>query len=194
MARLLHMIHHVCSRHRDGSLVVAALAAMLVGGCVGLVGCIVSPSIEARDDPNLPPRIKPLLPDEKSSVERVTREKYNSGEVELAAELFDANNEMELHYLFLSDERGILEQLRTGGAVEEFGAEYYFGRAELSLEFPCGGEVNIPGSEVVTLYVSDRAFLATSPNPQDVLEEEGAWLVSYSWTLRYEAGLCESES
>lgn len=194
MARLLHMIHHTRRRRDDVSLVAAVIAAMIAGGCVGLAGCIISPSIESRDEPNLPPRIKPLLPDEKSSVERVTREKYSNGEVVLAAELFDANNEMELHYLFLSDERGILEQLRTGGAVEEFGAEFYFGRAELNLEFPCGGEVNIPGTEVVMLYVSDRAFLATSPNPQDIVEEEGAWLVSYSWTLRYEAGLCEPES
>ncbi|MFP4598285.1 MAG: hypothetical protein ACLFVJ_08535 [Persicimonas sp.] len=161
-------------------------------GLLLVAGCILSPPIEPRDEPNLSPRIQPFLPDDKSAVVPITRESLQRDpEVQLAANLYDANNEPELFYLFLSDEEGIIAQSETGGAVGELGAEFFFGPVDYTFA-PCDLEISAPGTEVITLYVSDRRFQSLSPVPREITEAEGALTVAYSWTLKYEAGICDS--
>lgn len=158
---------------------------------VASTGCLVSPPIEPRDEPNLSPRIRPYLPDETSTSIDVTRESYPDGEVTLAAELYDGNDEVELSYLLVSDQRGILEQSRTGPSVEETNGEFAFDDVVYSFE-PCGEPVGVPGTEVISLYVADRGFQSVSPDPRDIVPVQGALMVTFSWTLFYEAGLCDA--
>jgi hypothetical protein len=167
----------------------------ILGAATLIGGCILSPPIEPYDEPNLGPRIQPIRPDSKSAVVSVTRESYveNGRIITLSAALYDPNEEPELHYLFLSNERGELLNSRNPRPSQESDAgEYFFGQVELEFD-PCAEvQLTIPGTETVTLYVSDRGFFTTSPDPTQIEEVEGAILVAYSWTLKYEAGICDS--
>lgn len=190
MACLLQTESPRVERRRRAHVVGVVFIGVLVGAIL-FSGCMLSPPIEPREEPNLSPRIRPFRPDEKSAVLRVTREMIEEDrEVVLEAELFDPNNESQLHYLFLSDEQNVLVQSDTGAAVEEIGAEFYFGSVQVRFD-PCANEVSIPGAEVVTLYVSDRGFQSISPDPNQIVEAEGALMVAYSWTLKYDAGICD---
>lgn len=167
---------------------------MMLGICLAAIcvtGCLASPPIEPRDEPNVPPMIQPYLPDETSTSIDVTRESFPDGEVTLAAELFDGNDETDLHYLLMSDERNFFDESRTGPSVEESDDLYAFGDVSYSFE-PCSEQVDIPGTEVITLYVSDRGFQSTSSDPRDIVPVEGGLMVTYSWTLNYEAGFCDT--
>jgi hypothetical protein len=157
-------------------------------------GCLLSPPIEPYDEPNLGPRIQPLLPDQRSAVQDVSREylEKNEGVVALSANLYDPNDEPELFYLFLSDVRGDLFDSRNPMQYRD-GDEYFFGQVEIDLD-PCSDVVTVPGTETVTLYVSDRGFYTTSSDPTEIVEVDGAIMVAYSWTLKYEAGLCDAAS
>lgn len=132
----------------------------------------------------------PLPPYEKMPVIQVTRENFID-EIDLSAALYDGNDHLELRYLFLSDERGD-PRVSSAPLNGKRGDEYYFGIVKLSVN-PCTGDVAIPGTEVITLYVSDRGFFATSPNPQEIVPVEGSIMVAYSWTLKYEAGICDPD-
>lgn len=178
------VLHPITRRPRAGLLLGAGLAIGL------LAGCLMSPDIEPRDEPDLSPRIMPLPPYEKVPVIQVTRENFID-EIDLSAALYDGNDHRELRYLFLSDERGdprVASALLNG----KRGDEYYFGTVKLSVN-PCTGDITIPGTEVITLFVSDRGFFATSPNPQEIVPAEGSIMVAYSWTLKYEAGICDPD-
>ncbi|WP_133621809.1 hypothetical protein [Bradymonas sediminis] len=153
-------------------------------------GCVMSPDIEPRDEPDFSPRIAPLPPYEKTPVIEVTRENFID-EIDLSAALYDGNDHRELRYLFLSDERGD-PTVASAPLNGKRGDEYYFGTVKLSVN-PCTGDVTIPGTEVITLYVSDRGFFAISPNPEDIVAVEGSIMVAYSWTLKYEAGICDTD-
>lgn len=166
----------------------ATLAALAL--VVFPAGCIFSPDIEERHEPQLSPRIKPLPPYDKAPVIHVTRENFID-EITLRAELFDGNPHVDLRYIFLSDERG---DPRVAGAPRgaKRGDEYSFGEVELAIN-PCTGDVSVPGTEVITLFVSDLGFFSISPNPEQIVPADGAIMVAYSWTLKYEAGLCDPE-
>jgi hypothetical protein len=150
--------------------------------------CILSPDIEPREEPDLAPRIEPLPPYEKMPVIEVTRETFFDT-VYLSADLFDGNPHEELSYLFLSDERGD-PRLARAQLNGKRGDEYYFGVVGFSVN-PCTGEVAIPGTEVISLFVADRGFTSTSPIPEEIVANDGAIMVAYSWTLKYEAGICD---
>jgi hypothetical protein len=178
-----------------GSSSALVCQAVLVCLALSASGCILSPPIEPYDEANLGPRIQPIRPDPKSAVKNVTREFYEESSflITLSASLYDPNPEPELHYLFWSDERGELLSSRNPRPTQEADRdEYYFGQVELEFD-PCTEvQLSIPGSETITLYVSDRGFYTTSPDPTQIEVVEGAILVAYSWTLKYEAGICDS--
>ncbi len=179
MAHLLHIVDAEPSR--PWRLVFVGLAA-----CLALSGssCILTPPISKRVQHNLSPRIKPL-PSYKNVIE-VTRESV--GTIDLRADLFDGNDEPELRYLFLSSERG--NQRESSAPLQgKKDDEYYFGEVDMTVD-PCNGAVTIPGTEVITLYVSDKGFYSTSPDPQEIVPVDGSIMVAYSWTLKYEAGIC----
>lgn len=176
--------YHLSRRAGLGILLGVGLAVLMQ------TSCILSPDIEPRDEPDLSPRIEPLQPYDKTPVIQVTRENFLD-EIELSAALFDGNDHRELTYLFLSDERGD-PRVASAPLNEKRGDEYYFGNVRLSVN-PCTGDISIPGTEVITLFVSDRGFSATSPNPQEIVAAEGSIMVAYSWTLKYEAGICDPE-
>lgn len=184
---MAHIVHktYTPARPRSGLRAMSAFAPL---GLLWLSACILSPDIEERVEPALAPRIKPLPPYDKNPVIRVTRDNFIE-EVTLRAELFDPNPHQDLRYIFLSDERG---DPRVSGAPreEKRGDEYSFGEVQLSVN-PCTGGVSIPGTEVITLFVSDAGFFSISPNPEEIVPSEDAIMVAYSWTLKYEAGICE---
>ena len=194
MARLLQTLNMV-RELKSGSWSVLVVQAVLFCLAALISGCILSPPIEPYDEANLGPRIQPVRPDSQSAVKSVTREFYEESAfvITLSANLYDPNPEPELHYLFWSDERGELLSSRNPRPTQDADLdEYYFGQVELEFD-PCTEvQLSIPGTETITLYVSDRGFYTTSPDPTQIEVVEGAILVAYSWTLKYEAGICDS--
>lgn len=162
----------------------SAMAAACLLVLSTAASCLLSPPIETRQEANLPPLIQPQS---KNATISVTREKATS-QVTVSAELFDPNEEPRLFYLFLSDEQGNLltSQKLARAAVDDM---LFYGSVSLTVD-PCTSGVPVPGTEVITLYVSDRSFQTTSSNPDDIVIADGAFLVAYSWTLRYEDGIC----
>ncbi|QDG54593.1 hypothetical protein FIV42_28760 [Persicimonas caeni] len=157
-----------------------------------LSGCILSPPIEPRDEPNYSPRIGPLWPNGIDPYVRVTRDQFANGSIELRAKLFDGNDESELHFLLVSDHDGIIENaiaLPAACSSEDDADEYCYGVVDHTVN-PCDSGVTIPGTEVITLVVSDRPFRTISPLLSMIEEAPDAIMVTYSWTLNYEAGFC----
>src|SRR5690554_2263847 len=178
------VLHQIPRRRLSGILLGLGLAVWMP------TGCLMSSDIEPRDESAISPRLMPLTPYVKVLVIQVTREDFID-EIDLSAALYDGNDHRELRYLFRSDERGDPRVARAPLNGKR-GDEYDFGAVKLSVN-PCTGDITIPGTEVITLFVSDRGFFATSPNPQEIVPVEGSIMVAYSWTLKYEAGICDPD-
>lgn len=114
----------------------------------------------------------------------------------MRAELFDGNDESELHFLLVSDHDGIIENaiaLPAACSGDEDADEYCYGVVDHTVN-PCDSGVTIPGTEVITLVVSDRPFRTISPLLSMIEEAPDAIMVTYSWTLNYEARYCPSDN
>lgn len=189
---MAHLLHNLIGRTgRTGRLSASALAVVLV---VSASACVMSPPIEPRANTNVSPRIDPQVPWDRPVIE-VTREELAkaNGQIELSAALYDGDHEPELRYLFLSDISGNPTAARAPFEQKqdpEEGDEYRYQTVKRTV-FPCNGDASIPGTEVITLFVSDRGFDSISPDPAEIIPAEGGIMVAYSWTLRYEADICD---
>lgn len=161
---------------------VAYFVLLLLGA-----GCLGAPLSEEPADVNLPPYIAPdfLTPEE--DILRIE----SAQSVFLAVEtLLDPNPEEALHYAFIGERSGLIEQAtapRQHSSELYRGTFYFFDRVEAEID-PCGERLRNHDDETIRLFVADRPFSRVTSAGVEV--EEGGYLISHRWTLRFRAQLC----
>lgn len=111
--------------------------------------------------------------------------------IDLSVEtLLDANSADDLHYVFIGERSGVIEQATaTRKPIDDRYRDhfYQFDRAEIAID-PCSERLRGHNDELIRLFVADRPFARVSD--AGVERSDDAFLVSHRWLLRFRSQLC----
>ena len=136
---------------------------------------------------NLPPHIDQQFLTPAEDVVRVE----TSDPVVLGVEsLLDPNPEEGLHYAFIGDRSGIIEQAQASRQPTDDRYQelfFLFDRVEISID-PCAERLRDRDDELIRLFVSDRPFARVTESGAE--NSEDGHLVSHRWLLRFRPQIC----
>ena len=160
---------------------------VLAAGLIGATAC--GPVEPEPPEPNRAPYIPPdrVRPDRRL----VDVDTLNGGVVELeVTELLDPNDENQLFYAWIGDQRGI-QRVGNVDSVDTTrinGDSYHTFQAVNLRINPCDVVGTGTRHETIWLYVSDRRFEDVSNDR--AVPRTGAFVVSRTWVLAYAPQIC----
>lgn len=150
-------------------------------------GCFGAPVQEEPQEVELPPYIAADFVTPGEDIVLVE----SDSPVELSVEtLLDPNSSDDLHYVFIGDRSGVIEQATaTPKPTNDLYRDrfYQFDRAEITVD-PCSERLRDHDDELVRIFVTDRPFERVSDSGVD--RRDDAFLVSHRWLLRFRTQLC----